>query len=66
MLATLKFVEERIACMVEIWGGIDALRSYTAAAITERGSSTPLHGPKLPGDDGHASQEDVDLMFAVV
>lgn len=64
VLATMKFVEERVACMVEIWGGIDGLRPPATAAIAERDSGTTLHGPCLPGDEGHATQDDVDLMFA--
>jgi len=64
VLTTLKFVEDRIAHMIEIWGGIDAFRTYAAAAtITPDGSAT-LHGPKLDGDQGHVSQDDVDAMFA--
>ena len=65
VLATLKFVEERIAHMVEIWGGIDALKAGAPAETSpEHDRSSALHGPKLDGDDGHASQEDVDVMFA--
>jgi chemotaxis protein CheZ len=63
VLATLKFVEERIACMVEIWGGVETLRPYAATLRHERPDSL-LHGPKLDGDSGHASQDDVDRMFA--
>ena len=28
-------------------------------------SAVTLHGPKLDGDEGHASQDDVDVMFAI-
>jgi chemotaxis protein CheZ len=62
VLTTLKFVEERIAHMIEIWGGIDAFRSYAAAA--ELNSDGMLQGPKLADDDGHVSQDDIDIMFA--
>jgi chemotaxis protein CheZ len=64
VLTTLKFVEERVAHMIEIWGGIDAFRSYTVAAETERDRNSLLHGPKLDDDKGHVSQDDVDAMFA--
>jgi len=64
VLATLKFVEERIAHMVEIWGGIDALRPHVETAAVARDRGSLLHGPKLDGDPGHASQDDVDAMFA--
>jgi chemotaxis protein CheZ len=62
VLDTLKFVEERIAQMIEIWGGIDAFRTYTATAAL--GDNALLHGPKLDDDDGHVSQADVDAIFA--
>ncbi len=63
VMTTLKFVEERIAHMIEIWGGIDAFRTYAAAA-TDLNGGAMLHGPKLDGDDGHVSQDDVDAIFA--
>jgi chemotaxis protein CheZ len=63
VLATVKFIEERIAHMIAVWGGIDAFEDYTAAAVAERDRSARLHGPKLAGDDGHATQADVDAMF---
>ncbi len=65
VLTTLTFVEERIAQMIEIWGGIDAFRTYAAAAAMDIGSNATLHGPKLDDDDGHVSQDDVDAIFAV-
>jgi chemotaxis protein CheZ len=65
VLSTLKFIEDRIARMMEIWGGTDALKDYTAAALANRGSINELiNGPKLEGDAGHASQDEVDEMFA--
>jgi chemotaxis protein CheZ len=64
VMTTLKFVEERIAHMIEIWGGIDAFRTYAAAAATDLNGGAMLHGPKLDGDDGHVSQDDVDAIFA--
>jgi chemotaxis protein CheZ len=64
VLTTLKFVEERVATMIEIWGGIDAFRTYAATAEREVDRNKMLHGPKLDGDEGHVSQEDVDAIFA--
>jgi chemotaxis protein CheZ len=63
VLATLKFVEERIAHMVEIWGGIEAFNAYAAAAADGEAGNR-LHGPMLDGDEGHASQAGVDALFA--
>jgi len=65
VLATLTFVEDRVARMLEIWGGRDALKDYAAVALTERDSETKLvSGPKLNGDPGHVSQQEIDAMFA--
>jgi chemotaxis protein CheZ len=49
--ATVKFVEEHIARVLE--------EIKTASAM-----ATALQGPRLDGDDGHASQDDIDAMFA--
>ena len=65
VLSTLTFIEDRIARMMEIWGGIDAFREHAAVARAERiQAAAPLvNGPKLEGDVGHASQADIDAMF---
>jgi chemotaxis protein CheZ len=65
VMATLKFIEDRIARMMEIWGGIEAFKDYTAAALAERETGPALlNGPKLEGDSGHVSQDQIDAMFA--
>jgi chemotaxis protein CheZ len=64
VMATLKFIEDRISRMMEIWGGIEAFKDYTAAALAERdGGPALLNGPKLEGDAGHVSQDQIDAMF---
>jgi chemotaxis protein CheZ len=64
VLATLTFVENRVARMLEIWGGRDALNDYTEAAATERNVESKLvNGPKLNGDCGHVSQQEIDALF---
>ena len=65
VLATLTFVEDRVARMLEIWGGHDMLKDYAAVARTEHsGNSRLVSGPKLSGDSGHVSQQEIDAMFA--
>jgi chemotaxis protein CheZ len=65
VLATLTFVEDRVARMLEIWGGREALQDYAAIAIAETKSEAALaSGPKLNGDSGHISQQEIDAMFA--
>ena len=63
VLATLQFVEDHIARMMEIWGGADAFKDYTSAAAAGAEPEHLLHGPKLDDDSGHASQADIDAMF---
>jgi chemotaxis protein CheZ len=65
VLATLKFVEDRVARMMDIWGGIDAFKDLTAAALAARSAGPALlNGPKLEGDSGHATQAEIDRIFS--
>jgi chemotaxis protein CheZ len=61
--AVLKFIEEHVLSMIEIWGGLDAFKTITPTASVESAVIQLVHGPRLEGDDGHASQQDIDLMF---
>lgn len=64
VVATMKFIEDHIHRMMDIWGGIEAFKEFTPRAIKEReGDETLLHGPKLEGEAGHASQDDIDALF---
>jgi chemotaxis protein CheZ len=65
VLATLRFVEDRVARMLEIWGGTAAFKDYEAAIRMERDRERKLvNGPKLEGDPSHATQGEIDAMFA--
>jgi chemotaxis protein CheZ len=65
VVATLKFIETHIVKMMEIWGGIEALKEFAPAALAARaGESHLLNGPPLAGDAGHASQDDIDALFS--
>ena len=57
---TLKFVEDSVMRVLALWGGIDALRRHAAKA---HGNDRLLNGPKLDGDAGHASQNEIDRLF---
>jgi chemotaxis protein CheZ len=64
VVATMKFIEDHIQRMMDIWGGIEAFKEFTPEAIKEReGDEKLLHGPKLEGEPGHASQDDIDALF---
>lgn len=55
VLATLSFVEDHIGRVLE--------EMRTASASRRRHGMTALYGPRLDGDAGHASQDEVDAMF---
>jgi chemotaxis protein CheZ len=55
VLATLDFVEDHIARVLE--------EIKTASAGARRCGGNALYGPRLDGDPGHASQDEVDAMF---
>jgi chemotaxis protein CheZ len=63
VIATLVMVEEQLAVMIENCSKVtSAARLDTAAGSQPSGDL--LNGPRLDGDGGHASQQDIDLMFA--
>src|SRR6476469_8161782 len=64
VMTTMKFIEQHINAMMNIWGGIDAIKAHaTPIADTRDGDARLLNGPKMEGDVGHASQDDIDAMF---
>ena len=65
VMATMKFIENHITIMMDIWGGVDAIRAHVPPMADDRreGSARLLNGPKLDGDAGHASQNDIDALF---
>lgn len=64
VMQTMKFIEQHINEMMNIWGGVDAIKSHAPPIIdTREGDDRLLNGPKLDGDAGHASQDDIDALF---
>jgi chemotaxis protein CheZ len=64
VMGTMKFIEHHITVMMDIWGGVDAIKAHSPGEIDDRvGDARLLNGPKLAGDTGHASQDDIDAMF---
>jgi len=64
VMTTMKFIEHHITVMMDIWGGVDAIKAHRPGAVDDRvGDARLLNGPKLAGDTGHASQDDIDAMF---
>jgi chemotaxis protein CheZ len=64
VMNTMKFIEQHIYEMMNIWGGIDAIKAHATPSVDTRdGDARLLNGPKMEGDVGHASQDDIDAMF---
>jgi chemotaxis protein CheZ len=65
VVSTLTFIETHIVRMMEIWGGLDAFKDIAPETIAvPAGDARLLNGPKVEGDVGHASQDDIDALFA--
>ncbi|SHN68476.1 chemotaxis protein CheZ [Bradyrhizobium erythrophlei] len=64
VMTTMKFIEHHITVMMDIWGGVDAIKAHAPPIVdTREGDAKLLNGPKLEGDVGHASQDDIDALF---
>ncbi|MEJ1157715.1 protein phosphatase CheZ [Prosthecomicrobium sp. N25] len=61
---TLRFVEERIIKMMEIWGGIESFKDIEVELEHRMGDQALLNGPALHADVNIASQDDIDALFA--
>ena len=63
VMSTMKFIENHITVMMDIWGGVDAIRAH-APAIVESAKATPSCSTAEAGwRRGHASQNDIDALF---
>src|ERR1700733_2412322 len=64
VMTTMKFIENHITVMMDIWGGVDAIKAHAPPIVdTREGDEKFLNGPKLADDVGHASQDDIDALF---
>jgi len=63
VIATLMMIEERIAAMVERYNSSDS-KNRPASPVEQRPTCDIINGPRLDGDSGHASQCDIDAIFA--
>lgn len=61
---TMTFIEEHINVMMDIWGGVEAIRAHTPiVAEDENEKAKYLNGPRLDDAEGHISQNDIDALF---
>ncbi|EFO34553.1 putative methyl-accepting chemotaxis protein [Roseibium sp. TrichSKD4] len=65
VVGTLRFIEDRITEMMDIWGGIESFNDVEAVKREERvGDEALLNGPALEEDMDVATQDDIDALFA--
>ena len=60
----MKFVEERVHHMIEIWGGLESFKDVeTVDDPSRQGDKALLNGPALASDAGVTSQDAIDALF---
>lgn len=64
VVGALRFVEERIIKMMDIWGGVESFKEIEVELEHRLGDQSLLNGPSLDSDNGIASQDDIDALFA--
>lgn len=61
---TMKYIEEHILVMMDIWGGVEAIRAHApTTTVDDSDRAKYLHGPRLDDAEGHISQNDIDQLF---
>jgi chemotaxis protein CheZ len=64
VVASMRFVEERVTEMIKIWGGIESFKDISRIEDgTRSGDQGLLNGPALDHDPGRTSQDDIDALF---
>jgi chemotaxis protein CheZ len=62
VLKTLAFVDEHVARLMAIWHAVEQFTPVVRDQDADEDRRF-LNGPKLPGDGGHSTQDDIDGMF---
>jgi chemotaxis protein CheZ len=64
VVGAMRFVEERVHHMIEIWGGLESFKDVeTLDDARRKGDEALLNGPALASDKGVTSQDDIDALF---
>ena len=64
VVGSMKFIEERVTQMAQIWGGLESFNDVEAFKMPEReGDEALLNGPALDGDPNRTSQDAIDALF---
>lgn len=63
VVKTMRFIEERIDSMMEIWGGMESFEHIETLDVGPKGDAALLNGPASQDDVNVASQDDIDALF---
>jgi chemotaxis protein CheZ len=64
VVSSMKFIEERVTQMAQIWGGLESFNDVEAFRMPERkGDEALLNGPALDNDPMRTSQDAIDALF---
>jgi len=64
VVGAMRFVEERVHHMIEIWGGLESFKDVeTVDDARRKGDEALLNGPALASDKGVTSQDAIDALF---
>lgn len=63
VVRTMRFIEERIDSMMDIWGGMESFEGVEELDVGPKGDDALLNGPAMQNDTNVASQDDIDALF---
>ncbi|MCB8823518.1 protein phosphatase CheZ [Microvirga rosea] len=64
VISSMRFVEDRVGRMIEIWGGIESFNDVAPEVDPNReGDRALLNGPALDVDPDKTSQDEIDALF---
>ena len=65
VVETLRFIESRVVRMMDIWGGLESFAGIEfEPSPPGQGDRRLLNGPGLDGEEGRATQAEIDALFA--
>ncbi|MEM1288628.1 MAG: protein phosphatase CheZ [Pseudomonadota bacterium] len=63
VVKTMRFIEERIDAMMDIWGGMESFEDVQTLDVGPKGDAALLNGPASESDVNVASQDEIDALF---
>lgn len=64
VMVMMKFIEQYINVMMDIWGGVDVIKVYVLVQVDGCSEDEKFfNGLKFVGDVGYVFQDDIDVLF---